>query len=218
MAAACWLSAIPCNRSTGFGKPKLVFSCASARGESAIFFFTHLSLTNFRSQRGIVEWVNQVFAYVMPEHEDIALGATPYIPSIAVHDALNGIAVAIHPFFNDDHLAEAARVAEITTQAARDDPSATVAILVRNRSHLHEIAPKLRDAGLRFRAIDIEGLAFRPVVQDLLALTRALLHLGDRLAWVTLLRAPWCGLTLADIHALVAASAATVRMVGCRER
>jgi ATP-dependent exoDNAse (exonuclease V) beta subunit len=167
---------------------------------------------NFRSQRGIVEWVNQVFAYVMPEHEDIALGATPYIPSIAVHDALNGIAVAIHPFFNDDHLAEAARVAEITTQAARDDPSATVAILVRNRSHLHEIAPKLRDAGLRFRAIDIEGLAFRPVVQDLLALTRALLHLGDRLAWVTLLRAPWCGLTLADIHALVAASAATVRM------
>ena len=99
---------------------------------------------------------------------------------------------------------------EIVLEVQKNDPSATTAILVRNRSHLHEIAPRLRNAGLRFRAIEIEGLAFRPVVQDLLALTRALIHPGDRLAWLALLRAPWCGLTLADIHALASMSANSV--------
>ncbi len=168
---------------------------------------------NFRSQRCIVDWVNNAFARVMPEQEDIALGATPYIPSTAIHDALDGVAVGIHPFFNDAHPAEAVRVAEIVEQAKVNNPSATVAILVRNRSHLHDVVPKLHDAGLRFRAIDIEGLAFRPVVQDLLALTRALIHLGDRLAWLAVLRAPSCGLTLADIHVLVAASTETAPVI-----
>jgi ATP-dependent exoDNAse (exonuclease V) beta subunit len=159
---------------------------------------------NFRSQSGIVEWVNATFPRVMPEREDIAAGSVPYTPSIATRGALPGLAVTVHPFFNGDHAGEAARVAELAAQARDGNPEATVAILVRNRGHLREIVPQLKGAGLRFRAIEIEELGHRPVVQDLLALTRALSHLADRLAWLAVLRAPWCGLTLADLDVLAA--------------
>lgn len=162
---------------------------------------------NFRSQQGIVDWVNATFSQVMPRQENITIGAVSYTESIATRGLLPGSAVHLHPFFNDDRAAEASRVVEIATEA-RDDPATTTAILVRNRSHLAGIIPRLREAGLRFRAIEVEGLGRRPVVQDLLALTRALAHPADRAAWLALLRAPWCGLLLADIHALVSWNAA----------
>ena len=126
----------------------------------------------------------------------------PYTASVATRAALAGDAVSVHPFFNDNRAAEAAQVAGIVAQARRDDPQGRVAVLVRNRGHLREIVPQLKQAGLRFRAIEIEELGHRPVVQDLLALTRALTHMADRLAWLAALRAPWCGLPLADLHAL----------------
>ena len=158
---------------------------------------------NFRSQAGIVDWVNATFSRVMPEKEDIATGSVPYTASVATRAALPAAAVSVHPFFNDDRIGEATRVVEIVARARRENAEARIAILVRNRGHLREIVPHLRDAGQRFRAIEIEELGHRPVVQDLLALTRALSHLADRLAWLALLRAPCCGLKLADLHALV---------------
>ncbi len=184
-----------------------LFLRARAKGIAGVELQPIGLTANFRSQAGIVEWVNATFKQVMPAHEDIAAGAVPYTASVATHPGLAGAAVSVHPFFNDDRAAEAAKVVTIAAQARRDDAKATLAILVRNRGHLREIVPQLKAAGLRFRAIEIEELGHRPVVQDLLALTRALSHPADRLAWLALLRAPWCGLTLADLHALAAPAA-----------
>jgi ATP-dependent exoDNAse (exonuclease V) beta subunit len=157
---------------------------------------------NFRSQAGIVEWVNATFRQVMPGREDVAAGAVCYAASAAVHAALPGEPVVVHPFFAGGDAGEAARVVDLVGQARAAEPDASVAVLVRNRGQLREIVPRLRAAGLLFRAIEIEPLGTRPVVQDLLALTRAVTHPADRLAWLAVLRAPWCGLTLADLAAL----------------
>ena len=167
---------------------------------------------NFRSQAGIVDWVNQTFRQVMPEVEDIASGAVAYTESRAVHPRLAGDAVEIHPLIAGGAANEAAQVAQlvagIAAASADGDKRPSIAILVRGRTHLREIVPQLKDAGLAFRAIEIDRLDDRPVVQDLLALTRAFAHRGDRLAWLAILRAPWCGLTLADLHALAGPEAA----------
>jgi ATP-dependent helicase/nuclease subunit A len=79
-------------------------------------------------------------------------------------------------------------------------------VLVRARSHLDALVAEIRRSApdLRFQAVDIEGLDGRQHVQDLLTLFRALHHRADRMHWLALLRAPWCGLMLADLYALAA--------------
>jgi ATP-dependent exoDNAse (exonuclease V) beta subunit len=77
-----------------------------------------------------------------------------------------------------------------------------IAVLARTRNSLVSVAKALREAALPFRAIDLEKLAARPEVLDALALTRALFNPHDRVAWLGVLRAPWCGLSLSDLHRL----------------
>ena len=162
-----------------------------------------LTLTrNFRSQQGVVDWVNRVFEQVLPAREDPASGIVPFSPSVATCPALSGEAVTIHGLCGGRQ-AEAQRVVELVGTALAEDPTQDVAVLVRSRNHLSHIVPGLKDAGLRFRAIEIEPLAHRPAVQDVHALTRALLHPADRAAWLSVLRAPWCGLALQDLETLV---------------
>jgi ATP-dependent exoDNAse (exonuclease V) beta subunit len=154
---------------------------------------------NFRSQAGIVDWVNDTFSRVMPARDDIATGAVPYAPSVPVRPVASD-PITVHAFAQGDAAAEARRVVEVVAKA-----EGRVAILVRSRPHLYQILPRLRDARLAYRAIEIEPLEHRPVVQDLLALSQALSHAGERIAWLALLRAPCCGLTLADLLALASA-------------
>ncbi|MCF8025887.1 MAG: UvrD-helicase domain-containing protein, partial [Desulfobacteraceae bacterium] len=158
--------------------------------------------SNFRSDRGIVEWANEIFSQVLPEKGDPDTGAVPYMPAEPVIGHGERQAVYLHPMIGADDEQEAARVAECIKQARAKDPAQTVAVLVRSRPHLKAVVPELRRMGLRFSAVEIDSLAKRPVVRDLLSLTRALCHPADRVAWLAVLRAPWCGLTLTDLYVL----------------
>ncbi len=157
---------------------------------------------NFRSTGAIVRWFNAAFERVLPDEEDLASGAVPFSPSVADGDAPEGGVPQVHALASTGRAAEARLVAGLARQALVENPGGNVALLVRSRAHLAEIAPALKVAGIPFQAIEIELLGHRPVVQDLLALTRALVHPADRVAWLSVLRAPWCGLTLADLEAL----------------
>ncbi|MGE3425027.1 MAG: UvrD-helicase domain-containing protein, partial [Dehalococcoidia bacterium] len=148
--------------------------------------------TNFRSQGAIVSWVNRVFPSVLPALEDEAAGAVAYSPSVPFHPSDAEGEPVLHVLA--DREAEAARVVALAMEAR-----GRTAILVRNRSHLDAIVPALKKAGVRYRAVEIEQLGEKQVVQDLYALTRALTHLADRVAWLAILRAPWCGLTLEEL-------------------
>ncbi len=162
---------------------------------------------NFRSEQGIVDWVNAVFPDVINgvDHiggDDIVTGAVRFAPSSAIKPAGTGAAVRVHPFFDKDDEAEAERVVEIAREARA--AGSKTAVLFRARAHLPSILRALRRANLKYRAVEIDELGEVAITQDLLALTRALLHPADRVAWLAILRAPWCGLTLADLHALAA--------------
>jgi len=153
--------------------------------------------------------VNGAFAQVMPATADARTGAVAYAASRAVHPA-QAPGFHVHPFYDSDRGGEARAVDEVAQAALaprEDGTAASVAILVRNRSHLLEVLPRLREGGVPYRAVEIESLGHRPTVVDLLALTRAICHLGDRVAWLAVLRAPWCGLALADLLAVAPADA-----------
>ena len=140
--------------------------------------------------------MNRTFEWILPAEDDPASGAVAFSKStVAGLRRRRGMrAGARIPGAMD----EAERVLELVKTAG----DGRVAVLVRARSHLIEIVSVLKRHGIAFQAIEIDQLGERPVIEDLMALTFALLHAADRVSWLAILRAPWCGLELRDLHAL----------------
>lgn len=182
---------------------------------------------NFRSRAGLVRSFNEDFAKVFPAGEQRAENV-PFVAAEAVRGKLPGAAGdrgrLWHPAEADGARQEmgemklrvARRNALMIRELAerwrarplpegRTDPW-RIAVLVRSRRELREIVAAMRrdegHGGIPFRAVKVEPLKERQEVLDLLALTRALKHPADRVAWWAVLRAPWCGLGLAALHVL----------------
>lgn len=186
-----------------------------------------LDLTvNFRSQSGVVIWVNEQFQNAFPMDDDISRGAVKYSASNAFKPELEGAAVELYlsPFSKADEredgddeennsdskylaeLQEAEAIAHLIKELRTKNPDDSVALLTRGRNHLHQIFPAMSRLGLSWQATDIDSLAQRMAIIDLTSLTRALLDPTDRIAWLAILRAPWCGLDLIDLHKITNAN------------
>ena len=160
---------------------------------------------NFRSDAGVVEWVNLVFASSFPQKEDISRGAVHYAHSTAEHP--KGIEPAVNTrcyTFEGNNRSkafevEAQHIAKQITRLRGLSKTETIAILVRSRPHLSHILSELREVGIPWAATDIDKLNNLSIISDLTSLARAILNQADRLAWLAVLRAPWCGITIEDL-------------------
>lgn len=170
---------------------------------------------NFRSSENVVQWVNELGNVLFPLEANAELGAVQYSPSVAFNASEKHAGVYYHPFIYNDHDEQALdaeqarlqaeqRVVELCASALEHYPNSTkpAAILVRARTHLKGVIRALSLAGIPTKAVDIDHLTARPIVQDIVQLVRALMHSGDRLAWLAVLRSPICGLTLSSLHLL----------------
>ncbi|MCS5589803.1 MAG: DNA helicase UvrD, partial [Candidatus Thioglobus sp.] len=160
--------------------------------------------TNFRSSKSIVQGNNQFFQDIFPAHEDIYQGAISYSSSQAASNEAHYQAITLHPFADGQFEQEAKTVLEVVQSTLAERPTSKIAILVRSRTHLVEIAPLLKRHNIEFESLKITPLKDHLLTRDLFSLARALMHLGDKLAWLSILRSPWCGLTLDDLLILSA--------------
>lgn len=171
---------------------------------------------NFRSQEHIVAWVNQSFTDIFPASNDSNRGAVRYSPSTSFNAALTVPAVQSHLLaYSEDNAQlvsgnsrseEAATIVDIIQQhqtaEASDNRSRSIAILVRSKANAQPIIHALKEADIAYQATEIDRLNTCMPVLDCLSLTKALLYPNDRLAWLAVLRAPWCGLDMHDLLAL----------------
>jgi ATP-dependent helicase/nuclease subunit A len=183
---------------------------------------------NFRSQRRLVERFNEDFALVFPRVERRASGDAVQYDAVEAErgGGHSEAGVQLHTRVIEErrHSPEEKRErrrwqkdeAQMVRRIAREWRARPlpegrtepwkIAVLVQTRKHLTDIIAALKEddggGAVPYRAVKIDELGERQEVMDLFALTRALLHPADRVAWLAVLRAPWCGLSLRDLHAV----------------
>lgn len=166
---------------------------------------------NFRSAKHLVDWVNQTFENIFPQGGDAASGQVRFTPATPRPDPVVSAdaEVALETIFYQDKITASANRAEaksmlrhIRALQARDGGDVSIAVLARSRNHVNTLAAEMQAQNMEFEAVEMASLGEHSLIQDLRALTRALLYPGDRLAGLAILRAPWCGLTLPDLAAL----------------
>ena len=171
---------------------------------------------NFRSNENLVNWYNSTFCEVFPQKEESSLGQVLYSPCISERpeDQIRNVHLRLRHTYQSaenepkpplaqknqsENRMQAKQLVEDLKNYLQRAEKPEAVILARSRTHFFRILPLLEEADISFYAHEVVPMKKRPVVKDILALTRALLYLADRTSWLAILRAPWCGLELNDL-------------------
>ncbi len=155
---------------------------------------------NFRSDGGLVEWVNDTFHSAFPANQDVRRGEISFSAAQSQQDSVQALPTRLAAFEKtDDTNAEAVWICDQIEEGMSDADCQSIAVLARTRNHLYSIIEQLKQRGIKWQAQDIDLLASSLLVRDLQTLCQALHNHSDRVAWLALLRAPWCALELADL-------------------
>lgn len=182
---------------------------------------------NFRSNESIVNWVNHTFAQLFPREDNATKGAVHYSPSVAFHKQTNpdDISNVLCEYFalpkdessdgssqaeevnsphkhrknTDNTTQESLAIAQKIMDYRENDTTQSIAILAKNRSQFASIVTALAQYNIPYVAIDIDPLLSKQPIVDLLSLTKVIVDPSDRIAWISLLRSPWCALNFHDL-------------------
>ena len=178
--------------------------------------------TNFRSAPGLIDWFNDTFRLLFPNKEDVNTSAICYPDekrqAVAPPSKINLTASDSEPFYKyhvytaDENIvsAEAQYTADLICEqrerlfkeSANAEKPPKLAVLFQKRANAKEVIRLLRQEKIPYQATDLEPLSEAEPVRDLISLTKAMLHLNDRISWLALLRSPLVGLNDNEITRL----------------
>ena len=179
------------------------FLLIQKHGFSNIELETLLLRKNFRSGENLVNWFNNIFPKIFSSINDPIKGAVSYEKSIPIEKYKGQGICEVHAIFGENKSIEAKKGCNLIKEILNKNPDDQLAILIRSRTQLPRLLNELRSSNISYKAIEIDKLTDLPEIIELISLTRAAVHQGDRLAWLGLLRAPWIGLNWKDLHSLV---------------
>lgn len=158
---------------------------------------------NFRSDHGIVSWVNDTFVRAFPSSSDASKGQVSYSSAVAVRANQLDPAVECHGFYGEAVREGEAEFLLSEIRHGLDNMAVqSIAVLGRSRSHLAPLIKLLHAQNIPFATQDMTPLAGSAAIVDLMSLCSLLANPADRVAQFAVLRAPWCGMTLADLDVL----------------
>ena len=159
---------------------------------------------NFRSNNSIVKWNNDIFEKIFPSKVDLSKGAVTFSKSYGKNDVIDNYTQADITIFNSEggRTKESIKIINLIKECQSIDPSKSIGILVRAKSHLDEIIPALEKENIPWKGSDLYPLSERESVMDCISLAKVFINPSDKLSWLSLIHSPFCGINLKDIQYL----------------